>query len=649
MSDSSTQSLPRRALILAAGLGTRLRPLTWRRPKPLVEVWGTPLVDHAIGRLRSWGVEEFAINTHWCAETLEAHVRKRWPGLNVRFSHEPELLGTGGALLPLRDFFEGEEAFWIFNADVVCSVDGRAFAARHAASGALASLWLTPDAGPRTVECSADGTVATFASPRRGEPGTATFTGVHVLSGRIYRYLPSKPEFPLSIVPVYEAAQAAGERVNGCVVENSFWGDTNAPEALLALHADVRSRAMAGEVGADVHDVRWDRTAAATPAGAFVCAAPDAVVAPGARVADSVLGEGVTLAPDAALDRCIVAAGTTVHGAYDHAVVSHPSEFPDARVAAATAALGWAERDTTATALALRGSDRAFYRLRSSSGAAILSAYGTERDENERYALLAAELRTAGIPVPAVLGKSERDRWLAMEDLGAEDLLALLKESPQERWEALYAPVIDTVARLHRDATAHFRARPEIALQPAFGPELYAFERRLFATYLLARRMHLDEGEIAAVDSELERCGSVLDSATQVMVHRDLQSTNVFLRDAQAYLIDFQGMRYGAAAYDMASLLCDPYVGIPETMRERLLSRYAAAVPWGGETLRVFPYAAVQRLCQALGAYGRLSALPGTARFAAHITPAARILSGVLAGLDGFPRLSRIAGALATE
>jgi aminoglycoside/choline kinase family phosphotransferase len=107
-----------------------------------------------------------------------------------------------------------------------------------------------------------------------------------------------------------------------------------------------------------------------------------------------------------------------------------------------------------------------------------------------------------------------------------------------------------------------------------------------------------------------------------------LQSSNVFCRpDGGILLVDFQGMRLGPAAYDLASLLCDAYVSIlDDAARMRLLERYARALPGGGgDAIRLFPWAAVQRLVQALGAFGRLTEL-GIPRFAAFIPPAAATL-----------------------
>ncbi len=626
---------PRQALILAAGLGTRLRPLTWKTPKPLMSVWGVPLIDHAVALLQRWGVEQFAINTHWKADLLRQHLARRWPDIAFRISHEPEILGTGGALLPLRDLLEPLQSFWLFNADIVASLDPTPLLQQHAECDALATLWLTPDAGPRTVELRPDGRVATFRSRTPAAPGTLTFTGVHLLSGRIYRHLDTT--LPAGIVPAYERALAAGEHVLGRHVPGAYWADCGMPQALLDLHRELRIRAREGHPGGEFYHSAADWHGQA-------CLGEAAQIEPGAEVADCVLGPRTRVRSGVRLTNCLVGPGVVVHHDADHAVLARPSDFEDPRVDAAVSVLGWTPEETAVEALDARGSDRGFFRIACGPQRAMLCVYGAQRPENARYAGHASALRQAGIPVPGLLAESPEARWLVLEDLGGDDLLGRLRRQPPSAWATLYAPVLDTVLRLHRNAAAAVRT---CALEPAFDATVYAWEHALFAEHLLRRRLGAGPGETGAILGELETFHAPLCGAHSVIVHRDLQSSNIFFRNDRAHLIDFQGMRFGPPAYDLASLLCDPYAALPRALRRKLLRNYAAQVPWGTETLRLFPVAAVQRLVQALGAYARLAAFPGTERFAAFIAPAARILIEESEDQPGLDRLRAVARTLA--
>ena len=110
---------PTRAMIMAAGLGTRMRPLTNDRPKPMVKVAGKPLIDHAIDRLVAAGVTTIAVNVHYRAELLKEHLRRRSDGVKIHISEETdELLGTGGGVVKAMQYFE-EEPFFIHNSDSI--------------------------------------------------------------------------------------------------------------------------------------------------------------------------------------------------------------------------------------------------------------------------------------------------------------------------------------------------------------------------------------------------------------------------------------------------------------------------------------------------------------------------------------------------
>jgi aminoglycoside/choline kinase family phosphotransferase len=127
------------------------------------------------------------------------------------------------------------------------------------------------------------------------------------------------------------------------------------------------------------------------------------------------------------------------------------------------------------------------------------------------------------------------------------------------------------------------------------------------------------------------------------LLHRDLQSSNVLLPRGRPAFIDFQGLRRGPAVYDVASLLCDPYVSLPEELIERLLAWYAAQAPRAlGPIVDVFWHGAAQRLVQALGAFGRLAASRDTRRFEEHIPAGLRMLRRATKRLDFLPSLDTI-------
>jgi len=604
---------PRKALVLAAGLGTRLRPLTEACPKPLIPVWGVPLIERVLRLLENWGVEEVAVNLHWQAERVEACLKTRAGKARIRFSREPEILGTGGALRPLRDFL-GDGPFWMMNADIAAVLNPESLLKGFASGGGFAATWLEPKKGPRTVEPDRRGRITCYRSPTPGVSGTCTLCGLHLLSPEVFDSLPEDRPF-CTLVEVFERAMARNRFVTGVAVPGSYWDDAGTAEALLRIHGDAKRGARAGLAGGALYDAAADRLG--RDDRHFFCVGAGAGVDASAKGRDSVVMGAARVAAGCELKDSVVAGGR-VGGTVEGAVCVAAADVPDEALASALAALDWPLAETAATALGARGSNRTFWRLRRDDATAIFVSYSLERPENARYAGHARLLAGCGVPVPAVRVDLPDRRCLVLEDWGDESLQTRMARRPA-RAEAWYRPVVGALARLHREGTRAV-AETGTELEPPFDAALYAWERGLFAEHLLAKRFGYESVPEAAA-RELEQVAGRLGTARQVVVHRDFQSSNVLFRGPAFAFIDFQGMRLGAAAYDLASLLYDPYVKLEPSARERLAAHYGACGPEYAEAVERLTDGAVQRLVQALGAYGRLAGL-GLRGFERHILPA---------------------------
>ncbi|HOE60928.1 MAG TPA: phosphotransferase [Kiritimatiellia bacterium] len=619
-------ALPKRALVLAAGLGTRLRPLTQVWPKPLVPLWDVPLLEHVLRLLESWGVEEVAVNLHWRPEAIRAYLETRRGGVRVTFSQEAELLGTGGALRPLRRFF-GDGPFWVVNADIAAAVDPQPFCEAFGGGHGLAAAWLEPKKGPRSVETDRRGRITCFRSPTPGVPGTFTFCGLQLVSPRLYDFLPGRPFSTL--VDAYTAAMAEGLFVDGVTVPGSYWDDAGTVEALLRIHGEVKRLARRGKPGGALYRPEADRCDA--NATRFFCVGRDARVGRAVRGSDSVVC-GTARVGDASVLRRAVVAGGRVTGRLEDTVYVPLGGLDEASANRAVGALGWPVEETAVSCLGERGSNRSFWRLCRDARRAMLIRYSAERPENLRYAGHARLLADAGIPVPAVLADLPECGMLVLEDWGDDSLQRRMERRPgcAETW---YAPVVKTLALWHRDVTRQVR-ECGAELEPAFDAELYAWERNLFETCLLVSRYGFDAIP-AEAERELRGVADRLGRAPQVVVHRDFQSSNILFRGKRFAFIDFQGMRRGAAAYDLASLLYDPYVILSVYVRNQMVAVYGKAYPEHPEAVELFHDGAVQRLIQALGAFGRLASV-GQRQFTRHIPRALESLleAADLCGLD---------------
>jgi aminoglycoside/choline kinase family phosphotransferase len=299
------------------------------------------------------------------------------------------------------------------------------------------------------------------------------------------------------------------------------------------------------------------------------------------------------------------------------------------------------------------GSDRKFYRVRcSAEQALILVKYNLEREENRHYVAIANFLSEHRIRVPRIYFHDAAEGLIWLEDLGERDLYNYRGETWLVR-RAFYESALEQIAILH--------ALPESVcvemkqLLPAeFNSELYLWEQNYFFENCLGRYFKIDKGKLAGLAAlpALQKIAQYLASFPRVLVHRDFQSQNIIIRNSHAYLIDFQGMRPGLAEYDLASLLYDPYVDLPEVERSELAGYYRQlqidrGIAINGDFDLKLRLCAMQRLMQALGAYGFLGLVKGHKHFLEHIPAALKSLQRIVAEIDRLTQLAKTLRELA--
>ncbi len=573
--------------------------------------------------LSGWGVRDVIVNCHHRAGDLVEYVTHghRPERLRVALSFEPRILGTGGALRRAEWFFD-DGPFWLINADIVADVRPAFLMREYRRHRPLGVLWMHSGKGPRTVLLR-DGWVSDFQAGSPDVPGACTFCGLHLLDRRIFEYLPDAGYS--SIVSAYERAIRSGERMAGVKVRESFWADTGTPADYLAAHADYAAWAKkrGAGLGLGAHPLRDD-----VKVEGFSAVADDVRIGPGAYMRNSVLWPGVRVGARARLENAIVGSGVRVNGAVRH-VVTRAETALDVRERAVLRRRGWREEDVTVETWSPRGSARQYLRLTKGRDRVVLVRYDGDRLENTLFGRHARFLRHLGLRVPRVLYESRGPGLLLLEDLGDRSLQGVVQTSGWARAAPFYRQALRGVARLH-DRGAAAAGRAGLPLMPAFGPELFRWERELFTTQYMRGVLGLEDRMVFQVEKELQKVSNVLGAQPAVLIHRDLQSSNILIRGRQVAFIDFQGMRRGPAAYDIASLLCDPYVEMPMEQQRVHLAWYGKHVR--GQTFpeNVFWCAAIQRLAQAIGAYIRLSEQPGGHRFRPFVSPALRMMRRAL-------------------
>lgn len=516
----------KKAIVLAAGLGTRLRPLTCAAPKPMLPVWGEPMLKRIVDRLKEMGVEEIAVNSHYLHEQVDYWARAN----GCMPSYEPEILGTGGVLNPLREWI-GQDDFYLVNGDIV--LEGGSDWKPSIPPGCIGAALVSRTLGPRTIELEpAQNLVVNWKSPEPGCEGSFTYLGFAALKADILDFV--RPEGFSTIIEAYEKAMLAGRFVQGVELEDLLWTDAGTIESYIGVNSD---------------------------------------------------------GPDNALRflpqfQALEAAG------HEYENISF---------------------------LGARGSERVFFR---SDDDIVIVYDDASRKENARYAGHTRFLAGHGIPVPELKADLPEAKTLAMSYCGDGGYTL-------ER----YVKVVEVLARFNALDPG------DLELEPPFDRKLYGWEHDLFAEYCLGRRFTLQLEP--AVKADLDKVADYLLKLPPALVHRDFQSTNVLWnRAGQMAIIDYQGMRKGPAAYDLASLLYDPYITLSEGERKALVKLYVKAS--GDDSIvEALPYAACQRLVQCLGAYGRLASV-GKHEFCRYVEPALVNLLAVAdeIGLDALAALA---------
>jgi aminoglycoside/choline kinase family phosphotransferase/dTDP-glucose pyrophosphorylase len=226
-----------KALILAAGLGTRLRPFTEHTPKALFTINRQPLLGLAIQRLERAGFQAVIVNTHHHYAQVERYVDEARFNIPVQVSREPEILGTGGAVRNIAGSWDAQPLL-IVNVDIVCDIDLAQIYRFHLSHDFPVTMVMHDRAEFNSVCVDADAFVTRFDC--RGQSGAAAavmaFTGIHVIDRRVLDFLP--PQGPAHIIDAYSRMLSAGERIKACVVTGHYWQDIGTPQSYRATVFD---------------------------------------------------------------------------------------------------------------------------------------------------------------------------------------------------------------------------------------------------------------------------------------------------------------------------------------------------------------------------------------------------------------------------
>lgn len=623
-------------IVLAAGFGKRLMPLTGHLPKPLLPVCGKTMLDTALEALTGAGAQRIAVNTHHLAPLVEQHVKAGRFKDAVSLFHEAEILGTGGPLVNAKMLLSDCDCFLLHNGDILSDFDLKALLKLHVETGSLATM-ATLEGPENRLLVSKDGKVLDIlgrlgVKPPEGSK-TLTYAGIAAFSPEIFRFLPERPVFCSIIDAILKAMAETPGRIAAFAPPKPFWSDIGSFEQYFKVHETLLN--STGRVFGE-----GCKVAPGAKLSGFVAASANCIVESGASVCNCILLDGAKVNAGERRRNEAVGPDFAVHR--DHPALSALKILAPLK-------------DWQATSLVEQGSDRRFYRIREPGKPprALMISSAADKDF-QRFLDIGSFLWGNRLMTPELFSCEPSEYAVLMEDLGDDTLYDLIKaDTAPERRGELYGKAVD--------ALAEFQARGTEALQRTnfqirlFDLEYLRWESDYFMENFIKGlcRLQPSPAMTESVTKELDALAACAFALPRTLMHRDFQSQNILLPCGTPRFVDFQGARLGPYVYDIASLTKDPYVMLPKELRDSLLERHHRRLteqhkPLAGLSLERykedFRIASLQRNMQALGAYGFLSLKKRKLKYLAYAEPClALLLEGLGDGTgDGFDSLREL-------
>lgn len=298
-----------RAIILSAGYGTRLWPLTEDRTKPAIPILGKPLVGYVAEYIANYGFDDIIVNLHHRPESVRAALGDGSQfGVKLRYVEEPVILGTSGALDNTRDFFE-HETFLAINGKIITDIDLNAALEQHREMNALATLVLLPNT--KRERFSVVETHQRRVTGFRGMPDNRCqtplmFTGIHIFEPRIFDYIP-RDVFSDSVVDVYPKAIANGETI-AAHVGTGTWRELSTLKRYVDISAEMLKERN------EQYSAGKNCTVSSTAEVTASVLWDNVTVSDKARVHHCVLADGVRLSKGETMDNCVVVRRELIEG-----------------------------------------------------------------------------------------------------------------------------------------------------------------------------------------------------------------------------------------------------------------------------------------------------------------------------------------------
>jgi mannose-1-phosphate guanylyltransferase len=289
-----------KAMILAAGFGTRLRPLTEVKPKALMPVANKPILARNIEYLISHGITEIIVNAHHHSQQIVEYLQDGSSfGLNIEVKVEPEILGTGGGIKNAEDFWD-KNPFFVINSDILTDINLAAVYRVHEASEALVTLVLHDCEPYNQIQVDDRWNITHIA--KTNTPGRFAFTGIHVIHPEVLSHIP-QGVFS-DIIECYRRLIGLGKSIRACLVQDHYWREIGSLQSYFEAN-----RELAGNSFVIGPDCAVDSSVKLMDWGVI---GENSILGEGAKVQRSVLWEGVTVEEAIQVVDAVVTSGRVV-------------------------------------------------------------------------------------------------------------------------------------------------------------------------------------------------------------------------------------------------------------------------------------------------------------------------------------------------
>ncbi|MCL4537934.1 MAG: sugar phosphate nucleotidyltransferase [Nitrospirae bacterium] len=622
------------AFILAAGLGERLRPITNHIPKPLLPILGKPLLESIIEKFSLISSGKIGINLHYKADMLRDWARNSAFSDRIELFYEDPILGTGGALKNAEGFLSVGH-FLAHNSDIVSDIDFSLLIETHLSEGNIATLATHNYPKYNNVLLDDKGYVIDVENPGTSTPNhntigrKAAYTGIAVYSPEILKFL---PEGASHATVAWLAAAKARHKVKALDFTGCYWNDIGTPSAYAsaiidALRADGETIYIHPSMG-DCPDIEID---------GYVAIEKGCILDDASSFRNCIVLEGSSINPPSPP----FAKGGKGGFYYENCIIG-----PDFEIRLNEAETLGASEDNGLILIGTGGSDRKYYRQKTEhrtqntevkikgKDTVVIVKYSQSDPDFHRHIEYTKFFRKHNIPVPELLDVNFEEMTSVFEDLGDVSLYSWLKcPRGSEQIEEMFRKVMDIAICIHTNATRYVSECPMLQ-ERIFDYEHFRWESDYFIERFVKLVKGITIGNMSALNEELHRLAQKADSYPKTIIHRDFQSQNIMITKGIPRLIDYQGARIGPPAYDIASMLWDPYFRLDDDMRERLLEYYVnqrAGISLNefdkDDFLKSLLLCRLQRHMQALGAYGFLSSVRMKRYFLKHAVEGLRLLN----------------------